>query len=425
MKRAIAFGLCLFVAGVLTAREPSVITISDPVAGKNGHPIIGFDSSANQYLVVWLNRTEKALYARVVKPSGQFLGNPVVISAGRKAGENFAVAFNSKAKEFLVLYETSTTGTASCSMYVQKVTSQGAPKGASSKIAGEPKKLNWRGSLAYDRAETRYLVVWSHEDLMTPTGGGLPPSPDGIYGRFITADGKPDGERVLIQQMKYEEKDGILWHLGYQGLDLKNQTGENQFLLLANHIVSAGEDSTDAIESFLIDAGGMLVGKAMKVSKAAVGNRSFATSLAENALNGQWMAAWESSEREDDDDIKGRIYNRLLGSTGSPVSNEQRAYYDEQQAGSPSLAYNAKNNNFLLVLDADGNPERPVNWDVYGRFLNPDGTRQGSVIKIATSEENEGEHSVAYNPKANNFFVAYGSTVGNSIKILGAFIAAK
>ncbi len=422
MRKFAAFALWLSVCGLVAAGERASFSISDPLSGKNGHPVISYNSASNQYLVFWVNRTDMKLYCRVVKSTGSPVGNPIAVSTKEvQAGDEFAVAFNTTNKEFLVVWETATDGSASDILYATRVSPLGSIRGKALKIAGQPKKLNWHPAVAYSATDNAYLVIWSKEGLLTPDGGGLPPAPDGICEIFISGEGKPIGGEDLMQEMSYLEKGGWLWHLGYQGFDL-HWKDNNSYALLVNHITAAGDNGKCDIEFLNINSSGTRVGKATKVNKTAAGNRSVFAALAENTLTGQWLAAWESVSKVSRR-TTGRIYTRVLSPTGTPSTPEQVTFNNDQECGLPSLSFNPDKSNFLLALDADINLKYRVNWDVLGQIVAVDGSKSGNVFTIAGGDTSQAEHSLTYNPTAKNYFVAFASVVGaNKIKINGTII---
>ncbi len=425
VKKVGALTLWVLMIGFAVLNANPLISISDPVTGKNGLPTVVLDPTTKQCLVVWLNKTDQKLFTRIVKGGGAVVGTPTLISTAR-AGQHYAVAFNSAAKEFLVVWETATTGGGSTSLYVQRVSILGARVGNPVKIAGQPQKLNWRPALAYNATDDNYLVVWSKEGLLTLNADELLSAPDGIYGRFIGSNGKPITTETLIREMSYQEKDGYLWHLGYQGFCLRWSAAKNKFALLANHVFAAQEQGNEEIVIFFFTSSGVTASGPTKINKTVVGSRSIATSLAENTTTGQWMAAWENIENEEGL-IRGSIFTRPIAIGGSPIGIERQTFWNEEEAGLPSLAFNPDKGNYLLVLDADGDLGPNVRWDVYGQFLAADGSSSGRVLIIAYSKAtSNAEHALLYNPFTKNFFIPYASVAGTKlIKIFGTFVGAQ
>ncbi len=164
----------------------SVIIISD--ADKDqAKPSIAFDSLNNRFLVVWEdNRNSGAtgldIYGQRVSSNGALFGSVIIISDADEDQAKPSVAFDSLNNRFLVVWEDNLS-TTDLDIYGQMVNADGSlfvsinPIIISDAIENQSKP-----SVAYDSADSRYLVVW--EDNRNTGVTDLD-----IYGQMVNADG--------------------------------------------------------------------------------------------------------------------------------------------------------------------------------------------------------------------------------------------
>lgn len=410
--------LCTAVSGV--AEEEAAVVISGSLAGKNGRTQVVWNSDTNEYLVAWVNRTEKRVYARIVTGAGTPVGQPAVIST-KAAGDNISIAYDSTAGEYLVTWETASTGNVATSLFAQRVGADGRAVGNPTKLAGEQKKLNWRSACIYNPADDVYLVVWSKEGLMTADGGNYSGTTDGLYGRFVGPDGKAVGNAFLIRAMSYQSADGYLVHMSYLGFVVRYQASKKRYAIGTNHVVDTeGNQDTEFLAT---DRNGALVAGPFRVNKSGVGNRSYQAGIAEKTTTGEWLAVWDDIEKVGDAK-EGTVYHRMLNTGGAPKGTATATYYNGQECGGPVAAFDPDKGNFLVVHYADSDPENSdTNLDVRGRFVSGTGAVIGQGFNIAASGTNEAEHCVVYNATEKKYFVVYAQVAGSDkIKILGTIV---
>jgi hypothetical protein len=181
---------------------------------------------------------------------------------------------------------------------------------------------------AYSATSDLYLVVWTGED----NAGGLLDGETEVWGRFYNGStGTPTGARFQISFMG-----GANGNIAYDVTDVPSVTWNSQ----ANEfmVVWAADDNTGG----LIDNETEIFGQRVGTTGALVGTRF-------------------------------RI------STMGPDGNVSFA------AASPSIAYNAPSNNFLVVWSADDNTSPLVDneSEIYGRLVSNTGTLLGSQLRIS------------------------------------------
>lgn len=424
---AILFAVLVLISSLASANESASFVISGSVAGKNGDPVLAYNTDLDQFLVVWANSTDNKARCRVVKTGGNLGGNPVTVSK-KTVGEDLAVAYNSKTKEYLVAFGTYTNGDYANTLYIQRVSSQGALRGGAVKVAFESKKLNWRPALVYNPIDNVYLLIWSKEGLYTADGGDYSAATDGIYARFISSSGALQGAESLVQKMAYQTKDGNVWHLGYQRFALGWQTLTSRYGILASHVVSpdkADDPRNQTIDFLSLSDAGALVGSSRKVSAVGVGDRSSYVSMTQDITTGKWLAAWENKWKEGSSN-EGRIYSRLLTSTGSPSGGERKTFENFEDCGRPSVVFNPDEGNSLVVFATDSDFAGPEAWDIYGQFMAANGSPTGDEFSIAANTTTEAEPAVGYNTEIKKFLVVYTEVYGSGdFRIVGNFVAPK
>jgi hypothetical protein len=119
-----------------------------------------------------------------------------------------------------------------------------------------------------------------------------------------------------------------------------------------------------------------------------------------NPATDQYLVIWED-QTDDLNDIEGQLVNAdgaLQGSklVISAAKNDQ---------SNPELAYNAADNQFLVVFDDDRLVEYDL--DIYGVLLNANGTIAKGDFPIASAAESQLLPVVAYNSRDNQYLVVW------------------
>ena len=133
--------LGLLVAGVVHADEQTAVSISGSLTGSNGRARVVANTTDNEFLVGWVNRSQKKAYVRVVAASGTPLGQPTVIST-KSAGEVTSMAYATSTNDYLVVWQTATSGKSANTLYAQRVGADGQAVGNPIKVAADSKKLD-------------------------------------------------------------------------------------------------------------------------------------------------------------------------------------------------------------------------------------------------------------------------------------------
>ncbi len=409
MKGVAAFLIALMAASFAGAEDEAAVLISGSVTGQNGETDVALNSTDNEYLVGWVNKTQKKVYTRVVTGNGTALGEPVVIST-KSAMAPISIAYNSVANEFLVAWQTYTQGKSANVIFVQRVSADGETAGSPVKVASGTKKLNRNPYVLYNSDDDVYMVLWSKEGLDTADAGNYSATTDGLYARFFKSNGTPSGSEKLVKAMAYEVVNDYRRHLKYQGYVARWQALKRRYGILTNHITDG--DGAMQIEFMGTDPNGVLVAGPVKINRGTVGNGSVWTGLGANTTTGGYLSTWEDYEKQSGSDT-GDIDQRPLNTNGNPSGSEENTYSTGQACGDPVVAFDPDKGNFLVVFWADV-VDNGTNVDVRGQFVTSTGTLIGKSFGITSSGDSEAEHAVVYNPAIKKYFTVWAQVAGKS-----------
>jgi hypothetical protein len=156
-------------------------------------PAMVYSPSADQYLTVWMDRAGSsswAIYGRLVSENGETVGEEFRISGGDATGTHCpAVAYNPATDQFLVVWRDGREGSAG-SIYGRLVSSGGGVLGEDFSIS-QGQAGQWFPAVAYDSAADLFLVVWQDFRKLDRRNGD-------IWARLVSAKGEVAGEDFRI-----------------------------------------------------------------------------------------------------------------------------------------------------------------------------------------------------------------------------------
>lgn len=139
-----------------------------------------------------------------------------------------------------------------------------------------------------------------------------------------------------------------------------------------------------------------------------------------NSSSDQFLVIWEDARGTGG--VWDEIYAQFVNSDGTlagmnfPVVTVDNPY--DHQITNLRLAYNSTTNRYLVVwCDYEVNK-------VYGQQMNANGSLFGSEIAIPHTTTNQANPDVVYNPPANQFMVVFDDYAGSGSDIYGAFVNA-
>ena len=341
------------------ARLGSDFLISSSPYGDE-QPAVVWNSKANEYLVVWVN-SDSGLRGRRLSASGQLLGAEIAIDGPDPYGVTQpALAYNRTANQFLVVWtDTRNSSSRGIDLYGRRVAASGKMLGAEMRVSGAKAIADeYYPAVAWNSQVNQYLVVWDdgRRYLASPGSG------DDIYGRGISAAGKPLGPDFRINR-----KAGSVSNFGQPALAYS--PAADQFLVAWQDGRSYSTRQDD-IYARLVSGSGAAQGDDVRVVGAKAVRTTWNPEVAWDPLAGRYLVVWEDWRSQASRGAD--IYGRYLSVAGAPLNSEFRisgagALADDQD---PALARGAAGGAYLVVWkDARNYDDGTSEYDIYGRRL--------------------------------------------------------
>ncbi len=153
-------------------------------------PAVASRSGSNEYLIAWTDRgalTQDDIFAQRVRHDGNLQGGVIAVALGRKGQEQPAVAFNSAAREYLVVWQDYRSGS-DYVVYGRRVSSSGALLGTEMVVASAA-MLHGEPVVTYNATSNQFLVVWQQ---VSPSSGY------DIHAQRVTGSGQKTGAAILV-----------------------------------------------------------------------------------------------------------------------------------------------------------------------------------------------------------------------------------
>ncbi|MBI5631875.1 MAG: carboxypeptidase regulatory-like domain-containing protein [Nitrospirae bacterium] len=152
-------------------------------------PSVAYDSSADQYLVAWFDyrNSNYDIYGQLVDSNGTLSGGEIVVSTAAFGQLNPAVVYNSSTNQYLIVWYDS-RNPANYDIYGQLINSNGSLSGANFVVSSAANGQLWP-SAAYNSSTGQFLVAW------TDDRSGLTYD---IYGQVINANGTLSGNNFPV-----------------------------------------------------------------------------------------------------------------------------------------------------------------------------------------------------------------------------------
>jgi len=178
----------------------SNFTISNNIDNQS-EPNITYNSTTNQYLVVWTDYTSgfslevseqitlvnPNIYGQIVNADGSLYGSNFAICNNAKSQKHPSVAYNSNTNQYLVAWTDYRNGSKP-DIYGQIVNANSSLYGSNFVISNNPES-QYAPGIAYNSNTNQYLVAW-HDDRNTVDVD--------IYGQLINPNGSLSGTEFII-----------------------------------------------------------------------------------------------------------------------------------------------------------------------------------------------------------------------------------
>jgi hypothetical protein len=299
---------------------------------------------------------------------------------------------------------------AGSSFRISQVSALGAERDASSP------------DIAYNPDDNEYLAVWVGNGLSAAELRGV----DEIFGhRVNAATGATVGADFRISNMSDGGKD----RAAYGPKVVYNHTSHEYLVVWHGQGSTASPDSIFEIYGQRLSRTGAEMEKDFRISTTTdlgkiMGSFVRASAHADvawNSASNQYLVVWDAMGQPDDI-IRTEIFGQLLGGTGGAVgknfrisnTNDQGAQFN---ASLPQVAYNSKNNQYLIVWTG---PSKNKNQnEVWGQGLSAQGAlvAKGNgdflISQVTTnvgSDRDASAPQVAYNSSSNEYLVVFQAT---------------
>ncbi len=431
-------------------------------------PAVAYDSTGNQYLVVWEGDDNDGKLV-----PGEFEIRAQLIDAGSGAqvgADDFRVSFmgpdgdpafgafrpsvacNSTANQYLVVWygDDDSLADGEFEIYGQRLDAAGTAIGTAFRIStmggdGDPTFFARNPEVVYNSASNEYLVAWEGEDNI----GGLVAGETEIFGQLIDASGQQIGpDDFRISDM------GPNGHTGYDAFNAAAACNHvaNQYLVVWDGDDNAGGLVANEFEIFgqLIAAttGQQIGTNDLRVSMTGV-NGAAQFDAAEpaavyNAIDDEYLVVWQSDGPpllDEKIEIRGQ---RIDAPTGNRVEIDDFVISTMGDAAdlnfgaaSPAVTYDANDNTCLVVWHGDdpGGDLIDNEFEIYGRLVTFPLT--GSQFRVSDMGAVDGNGQfdarwavAAFNVTDNEFLVLWdadddtGLLVNDELEIYGQRLAA-
>jgi len=430
-------------------------------------PGVAYNSTNNEYLVVWQGDDNTGAQVdgeleifgqRVNAATGAEIGGDIRLSDMGDDGDsgfdafNPAVAYNATNNEYLVVWNgDDNTGTLvdnEIEIFGQRVNAAtGAEIGDNdfrlSDMGGDGNNGfgAFNSAVAYNATNNEYLVVWNGND----NTGTLVVGENEIFGQRVNA---ATGAEIGDNDFRLSDMgdDGNTSFTAFASAVAYNSTN-NEYL-----VVWTGDDNTGTLVDGEFEVFGQRVNAA---TGAEVGDNDFRLSdmgndgntnfdadtpaVAYNAANNEYLVVWNGDDNtgalvNDENEIFGQ---RVNAATGAEVGNNDFRLSDmgndgntNFDASSPAVAYNAANNEYLVVWQGDDNTGALVEGEseIFAQRVNAaTGVEIGGDTRLSDMGDDGNANfdalnpAVAYNPANNEYLVVWRGDDNSGALVEGEF----
>ncbi len=145
------------------------------IGGEN--PAAAYNFHTHRFLAVWenLGGSYREIYAQLISPGGQLLGDPIAISTGSNDRIRPCVAYNGIENEFMVLWMYDASGNGSrYQIQGQRISGDGQLIGEAFTVKADGGLSFWSPRLAWSGISNLYMLAWSAQDgSSTPVEIGM------------------------------------------------------------------------------------------------------------------------------------------------------------------------------------------------------------------------------------------------------------
>jgi hypothetical protein len=413
-------------------------------------PAITWAAAASEFMVTWAdgrtNNTNTDIYAQRVQADGTFTGGNFAVSTGALVQSAPAVAFDEGTGQYVFTWQdTRNTATTLSDIWARRMATDGTFAAEFAVCASGGNQFFPR--IAYSQADNgnECLIVWQDSRI---SGTNME-----VYGARLAPDGTlPAGEVLIASGTRNQAVPQVVWNgAGYMvawqdnritsgspdiyvkpvaadgspgGESVVTNHTETQFTpTLAwngtRHVVAWQDNRTRQgtdIWSDTVNAGGTPSGALVNVGDVPDLALSERPAIAHNTAANTYMVVWQDNRNVSND-----IYGQIMNADGTPAGGDFAVCGASGAQSFPTIAYNPTANNFLVAWQDTRNGSS--NTDIYGALVGPTGAHQGEV-HIAGASLLQQYPSVAFNPTAQEYLVAWQDNRNGNQDVYAAKVSA-
>lgn len=373
------------------------LTISS-ASGHQRFPRVAYSAGAGLFLVVWHDGRSLQtwdIYGHLVTQSFLLSGSDLAIYAGTYNDYYPVVAGLDTTSQFAVAYETDTNGGGFFQIHACLVSGSGAVGSQFSVREWNNTRMN--PAVAAHTAASDYLVTF--------TDNGQTTEPD-ILGQIVQSSAKLGGSLITVAR-------------GRKGQELPTVaygSARDEFLTVWMDYRSGSDYQ---IYGRRVSATGSLAG-----TEIAIGNDPTVMlygdpAVAYDSKADEYMVVWAAMPSQV---IGYEIYARRLGGGGDLRGSLLVVSRDSQTGneGNPRVAYNSVSDEYLVVWQAYTSNL----WRIWGQRVSPTGSLLGSGFVISASTAACGRARLAYNRKNNEYLVIWQDSRNSRADVYGQRVSA-
>ena len=415
----------------------SQVGVDGDVGRDAQRPALDYNSFDNEFLVVWeaddttFNRLDGApeIYGQRITAQGLEIGPDDfnISNMGPDDSRSFSaneptIAFNPNDTNYLVCWRGRDVPLENDELeneiYGQFISAQGLEMGPDdfriSRVGpdGVLDFFVFQPDLVFNPSNNTFLVVWAGQD----NTGNLVADETEVFGQFIADTGVVIGIHFRISDMGPDADTKF----GAFDPKITYSSDQDQFLVVWRGDDDTGDLVVDEFEIFgqHLNAFGQEIGENdFRISdRGAVGDRFFITDhpgVVYNSQRNEYLVVFDA-----EDDENGLVNNEheIFGQrikVAEPVDG-QISINNEPADSDPAVAYNATDNNYLVVWSTNDESLASEECEIFGQLFDDDGLPIAAKFRISQMGSLANDFlydafrpDVTYNPANNNYLVVW------------------
>lgn len=307
------------------------------------NPDVVWNDTDGEFLVVWQDERGFDVYGHRVAGGGGPVGEDIRISVSDDGEWEPAVAWNSVANQYFVVWQDNRDGaTRGWEIYGRRMGSDGTPAGGEFRVSSST-ATEGVPAVAFNATANQYLVVWQDSRNQATRGWE-------IIGRRVGPTGTVLGSDFRISNATTDEiKPAMVW-----------SATANQYLVVWEDKRNAATRGIEIYGRRVGAAGGFPSGD-FRISTSTFDETRPAVTY--NHTAGQFVVVW--CDRRNAGTRGTEIYGRRVGIGGGTVGRDFRIGNSITNEDFPAVAWNANDNHYLVAWH-DNRSLSTRDWDIYG-----------------------------------------------------------